>query len=111
MFVLSDKPSYWFRVEVKRPNDATGRWETLDFTGEFKRRSRPEIDEMITKGLPSDDEVLATEFLGWRGVKDASGKELEVTPANRTALLAEPYVKAAVISAWLESAIHGPRKN
>jgi hypothetical protein len=111
MFVLSGKPTYRFRVEVKRPNDATGKWETFDFIAEFKRRSRPELEEMIRKGLPGDAEVVASEFVGWSGVKQPDGTDLEVTDANRTVLLAEPMVQAAIVRAWLESAVTGPAKN
>lgn len=111
MFMLSDKPTYRFKVEVKRPNDATGKWEAFDFLGEFKRRARPELETMLKTGLPSDAELLATEFVGWSGVKQPDGSDLDVSETNRTALLAEPYVQAAIVRAWLESAVTGPSKN
>ena len=111
MFVLSDKPTYRFKVEVKRPDDATGKWQTFDFLGEFKRRSRPELEEMIKKGFPSDAEIVASEFAGWSDVKQPDGSALEVNEANRTVLLAQPYVQSAIVRAWLESAVTGPAKN
>jgi hypothetical protein len=110
-FALSNKSTFIFRVEVKRPNADTGRWETIDFRAEFKRRSRPEIEEMVKKGLPSDAELLATEFVGWLDVKQPDGALLEVNDANRTALLAEPYVQPSLVRAWLEASITGPQKN
>lgn len=111
MFVLSNKTTYRFAVTVRRPNDATGKWEAFEFIAEFKRRSRPEIEAMIEKGLPKDAELVASEFLGWSDVKQPDGSLLEVNDANRTALLAEPGVQASIVRAWLESAITGPAKN
>lgn len=110
-FVLSSKPSYWFKVTVKRPNDEKGNWDSFDFMGEFKRRSAPEIQEMVKKGLPADAELLGTEFIGWRDIKQPDGSVLEVNDSNRTALLAEPFVESAIVRAWLESAVMGPAKN
>lgn len=110
-FKLSDKPTFRFRVEVKRPDESTGRWAAFDFVGEFRTRSRPEIEAMIKQGLGSDAELLATEFVGWAGVADADGKPLEVNDVNRTALLAAPGVQNAIVKAWLEASITGPAKN
>jgi|CXWL01.1.fsa_nt_gi hypothetical protein len=110
MFVLSNKPTYKFKVVVKRPSEA-GAWESIDFTAEFKRRSRPEIEAMVAKGLPPDAEILATELVGWSDIKQPDGSPLEVNEANRVALLAEPFVQTAIVLAWLESAVKGPAKN
>lgn len=110
-FKLSNKPTFRFRVEVKRPDENTGRWSTFDFLGEFRTRSRPEIDSMIKQGLSNDAELVATEFVGWSGVSDVDGTPLEVNDVNRTTLLAAPGVQTAIVRAWLEACITGPAKN
>lgn len=128
-FKLAGTPTFFFRVEVKRPNDSTGRWETLDFQAEFRRRSREHIEDMVRKGLPRDDELLSRELVGWRNVAQPDGTELKaseesrkwmlehpdeplnVADAARTALLAENGVQAAIVRAWLEASITGPVKN
>lgn len=111
-FVLSNKPTFWFRVEVKRPDDKGG-WASFTFQAEFRRRTRPEIDDMIKAGAlqKGDDDLLGTELVGWKDVSDAEGKPLEVNAANCTLLLAEPHVQSAIARAWLEASITGPAKN
>jgi len=127
-FVLSNKPTFHFRVEVKRPG-AAGTWETLAFLAEFKRRSPAWVKEMTAKALPDDDVLLATELVGWKDVKSAEGGELKASEETRawmldhpdeplkendlarTALLAENYVAPALVRAWIEATLTGPRKN
>ncbi len=111
MFVLSNKPTYWFEVTVSRPNDEKGTWDTFKFLGEFKRRSQPEVQEMFAKGAPSDALIVENEFIGWKDIKQPDGSALEVNAANRTALLAEIGVQTAIVRAWLESSVTGPAKN
>ena len=111
MFVLCDKPTYWFKVVVKRPNDTTGAWETLDFMGEFHRRDRNYIEEMFKAGAPADAVIVEKEFVGWKGIKQPDGTDLPVTDANRTVLLAQIGVQASIVRAWLESSVTGPAKN
>jgi len=111
MFSLSDKPTYWFKVEVRRPDDATGKWQSFDFRAEFKRRLRPDLEAMVKKGLPSDAELMESELVGWADVRQPDGSLLEVNATNRTALLAEPFVQPAIVAAWVESALRGPAKN
>lgn len=110
-FVLNDKKTYRFPCTVKRPNETTGKWEAFEFSCEFNRRSRPEIEAIFKAGAPNDAEIVATEFVGWAGVKQPDGSDLEVNDSNRVVLLAEPFVQAAIVRAWLESAVTGPQKN
>ena len=111
MFVLSNKPSYWFKVTVRRPNDESGGWDTFDFMGEFHRRDKQYIKAMFEKGAPGDAKIVESEFIGWKDVKQPDGSELEVNASNRTALLAQLGVEASIVRAWLESSVTGPAKN
>ncbi len=112
MFVLSSKPTYWFKVAVKRPNDEKGTWDTIEFMAEFKRRSLPEMSELLKKPL-ADLQVIVPEeeFVSWKDVKQPDGSVLECTAANRTVLLAELFVQGAIFNAWWESSVAGPAKN
>ena len=110
-FVLSNKPTYRFKVVVKRPNDESGGWDAFEFLGEFKRLAQTEIDALFKEKLPEDLPLLERVWIGWSGVKTAEGTELEVNASNRTLLLAEPGVRTALLRAWLESAVTGPAKN
>ena len=110
-FVLSNKATHRFKVVVKRPNDATGTWDTFEFLGEFKRLSQPEIDALFGGKLPGDSEVIERYFVGWDGVKQPDGAALEVNEGNQAALLAEPGVRASIVKAFLESTVFGPAKN
>ncbi len=109
-FVLSDKSTFKFKVTVRRPSEAGG-WEAFEFLGEFKRLPQPEIDALFSGELPGDQALLERVFVGWSGVKTPEGATLEVNDVNRTALLAEPGVRAALVKAWIEVAVTGPAKN
>jgi hypothetical protein len=115
-FVLSNKPSFKYTVKVKRPGDG-GALEEFEFLGEYKRLPQPEIDELI-KRPPADAVLVERVFLGWSGVKTMVKVEgldveqdLQVTPDNRVALLAEPGARAAIVRAYLDAVLFGPAKN
>lgn len=113
MYVMSSKPTFFFKVTIKRPNEKTGEWEAFSFLAEFKRRTRPEVEAMLEKGIPRDAEICANEFVGWRAsdIKTPDGADLAVTDENKAALLAEPHAQTAIVLAWLEAVVKGPAKN
>lgn len=111
-FVQCTKPTYWWKVKVPVRNDEKGTWDTVEFMAEFKRRTQPEVAELLKKTLPElKAEVIEKEFTGWKDYKTADGSPLEVSDVNRTTLLAEMFVEQSIFGAWWESSATGPAKN
>jgi hypothetical protein len=110
-FALSNKPTFNFRVVFRRPDEA-GKWQAYDFRAVFKRLDAARVKELHT-APPSDSDLLDEVWNGWvpADIKDTEGNNLEVTDVNRSALLAEPGMSAAIVQAWIEAVITGPVKN
>jgi hypothetical protein len=115
MFVMSNKPTFWWKVSVPAVNSDTGGWTHHTFSAEFKRRTKPELDGMFVKGgmyeTAAMGEVLAKELVGWRDIQQPDGSPLPVSEESRAALMAIPHMEAALWEAWVEAGIKGPAKN
>ena len=113
MFVISQKQTYTWPVEVHFPVD-NGKTERQTFDGEFKRLTQTRITEIrtaIENGATSDLELASEILVGWEGVNDADGEPVKFTERNRDQLLDVPMVAAAVIMAWLGSLTGVKTKN
>ncbi|KAB2901282.1 MAG: hypothetical protein F9K31_02535 [Dokdonella sp.] len=107
MFKLDQSDSYWYPVQVEM-TDAAGRRTRFSFEAQFERLPQSDINEIFrVRGEDEpplkDSEVLDRVLRGWRGVQDAEGRELEVTPENRAMLLEIFPVPASIIRAFLKS--------
>lgn len=113
MFVISQKPSYTWPVEVLFPIDG-GKTEKQTFDAEFKRMTQSRINEirsMIERNEITDTELAREVLTGWAGVNDGNGDAVPFTERARDQLLDVPLVAAAVVMAWLGSLTGAKRKN
>lgn len=113
MFVISQKASYSWPVEVHFPVDG-GKTERQTFDAEFKRLTQTRITEIrtaIENGATSDFELTREILVGWEGVTDGNGEAVPFSERSRDQLLDVPLVAAAVIMAWLGSLTGVKTKN
>ena len=112
-FTLTSKPTYRFKVTIRRPaGDGSGGWDSFEFLAEFRHLPQPDIDALFASPPEGGDRgVLDRVLVGWSGVKQPDGTDLPADDVGRTALLAEPGVQRALVAAWIESVARGPAKN
>ena len=97
--------SYSWPVKIEIPVDG-GRYRDADFQAVFQMLGQDEIDDIIRRIQDEDaqDEDLANRLLiGWTGVVGKDGEALAFSDENRSALLNVPYVRRAVLRAYLAS--------
>jgi len=117
VFVIDQKPTYWYPVEVELTDDETGRKKKFTFDGQFNRLPQDELGELVRtredgEAPLKDSEVLDKVFRGWRKVQNADGTEVEVNEVNRAKLLAIFPVQPSIVRAFLKSiGVEGYRKN
>lgn len=113
MFVISQKTTYSWPVQVEFPTDG-GKTERQTFDAEFTRMSQTRINEiraLIEKNEITDTELAAEVLVGWQGVNDGNGDAVPFTEGSRDRLLDVPLVAGAVVMAWLGSLTGVKRKN
>jgi hypothetical protein len=113
MFKLDLSNDYSWPVKVDVAGDK-GLVKSFSFTARFRRFAQDELDQVMrdVEAKTLGDEDLANRVLvGWEDVSDADGTVLEVSPANKAALLNTYPVRPAVIGAFFESLQGGKRKN
>lgn len=115
MFKLDQNEGYWFPVVLELTGDE-GRKQRADFDAKFKRITQSEISDLLKREEgeppPQDQEIVDAVFIGWRGIQNAEGSELENTDANRAKLLDTFPVRREIVRAWLKSiGIDGKAKN
>ncbi len=99
MFKLLDKPAFERRVEVRVPVLVEGEnaFETQTFTAHFLA-----VDIAERAKEASDVEILKEVWIGWgRDVCDGAETPLAWTEDRRDRLLRLPYVRRALIDAYL----------
>jgi hypothetical protein len=105
MFKLAPSDSFWYPVSVQTIGQ-DGKRSTEQFQALFKRYSRTQFEALVAR-LQSGEQTdlsLATDVLiGWRGVLDADGKEVEFSEQARDALLDIWPVLPAVVGAFIEA--------
>jgi len=109
MFKLGKSDSFTYPVKIEIPGE-NGRPRVETFDGLFRRASREEFQAKMeaAKTGDLDDLALAREVLiGWRGVQDEDGAELEFNATNCELLLNVWPVCPAVVQAWLDA--HSPK--
>jgi hypothetical protein len=118
MFTLADeKETLWYPVQIEMAAKEGGRTQKFSFEAEFNRLEQDEITEIFRKREEDeppvkDAEVLDRVLVGWRGVKNADGSDLEVNPGNRARLLNRFPASSSIVRAYLKSiGIEGKAKN
>lgn len=120
MFKIAGSEHYFTNVAVKVP-DGNGKYILHKFDAKFRRLSTTEIDEVYRRinkdklreneELLSDTELLHDVMVGWRGVLDQDGNEIEFTPENLDKLLEVFPVRPTLAQAWFDSLQAGKQKN
>ena len=68
--------------------------------GKFKNVGRKVFAELIEAG---DDNFVRTVLMGWSGIKDVDGNEIEFNNDNFEALLDNQFIVLGIIKAYGES--------
>lgn len=108
MFEITDTLKVNWPVDVKKPIDG-GKTLTQRFTAQFEIIDTEQLQQAIVDG-----DHLERVLIGWGDdIKGADGQPLPYTAENKQALLRIPYVRAAVMNAWVEasSGREAARKN
>ncbi len=108
-FRLAQKPTYEVAVTVTFPVDG-GRVEKHQFHARFKRLSQTQIEATLAE-KPSDRELLRDVLVGWRGVQDEDGKELDFTDEAREQVLDVYPMQPTLARAFLDSVLQAREKN
>ena len=104
MFKLSTKKSYKRNIKIDVPHDM-GKTERQTFVMEFKQLSVSETKDLIEEAQNeriSDEDMLRRYVLGWDGIVDEDGNPLDFTTSNLEAVMDVPYVRKAVMAAFIE---------
>ena len=111
MFKIAQETTFKWPVTVHVPKDG-GKYTKASFTAEFKSLQQDEIDATLSdlRDGRTDADFAATCLVGWKGVQDEYGAEMNFDDDNKTKLLNIPYVRNAVVTAFFEALSGGARR-
>lgn len=98
MFRIKKQENFKWPVRVQEPADG-GKFIKRTFNAEFVSLEQSEINQVVAESGDLADRVL----IGWDGVQDSDGNELAVTDENKALLLAVPYIRVAIMTAYNEA--------
>ncbi len=101
MFVIAENPTFAWPVNVRVPQDG-GTWKVQTFQARFKVMSTDGLAEVL-KSPDGDRDLSQSVLVGWDQINDASGQAVAFSEEARDALLQVPYVRSAIVAAYLES--------
>ncbi len=104
--VFKKVTEYDWEVTVQSPEK--GKFKKETFTAKFKNVGRKAFVDLIDAG---DDNFVRTVLVGWSGIKDADGNEVEFNEDNFEAILDNQYIVLGVIKAYGESMQGASEKN
>lgn len=105
---------HWPVVLMVPSSKGAGKYDKQTFEAEFKYLSQERIDEIIKSARSdeiNDNQVLDEVMMGWKGVQEDDGSELEFSPSNLEMVLQIPGMRSAIVSAFFESLAGARRKN
>lgn len=116
-FVLSEKPTYLWTVNVQTPDPTRpGRWKTHTFTATFKKLPPLEVQELLTHLAEPDlgfeeryqreNDFIKEMVKGWDGIAEENGEPFLFSEEHRDRLLDVPEVRRALFDAYFDSALH-----
>ena len=97
--------SYTWPVTVQKPVDG-GRFQKGTFTAEFVYLEQPDIDQVLENARLGRDngDLCARAWSGWKtDLVGEDGAALPYSEESKAMLLAIPYVRGAVLAAFVES--------
>lgn len=113
MFKIVQNATYTWPVTVELPTDG-GKTEKQTFDAEFKRLTQTRVDEIrqaVERGEMRDSELAREAMVGWSGIVDGDGGQVQFSEKSRDQLLDIPQVSGAVVTALLSSMSGAKRKN
>lgn len=113
MFKIVQNATYTWPVTVELPTDG-GKTEKQTFDAEFKRLTQTRVDEIrsaVERGEMRDSELAREAMVGWSGIVDGDGGQVQFSEKSRDQLLDIPQVSGAVVTALLGSMSGAKRKN
>lgn len=99
------KTSYTCPVTVCKPVD-DGKFQKGTFKAEFAYLEQDEIDEVLENARQGRDnaDLCARAWVGWKSdLVDQDGAPLPYSEENKAMLLQIPYVRGAVLDAFVKS--------
>lgn len=111
MFKLEEQKTVKWPVTVNIPRDG-GRTTKAQFTAHFELITQDEFRDIYAQENASDEDLLRRVLRGWDDVAGAGDEAIDYNPDTREMMIRIPYVRAAMVSAYLECS-HGKaaRKN
>lgn len=106
-FVRKKEATFAWPVTVEVPTDG-GRFDKQTFNATFKRLGRSEFTKLVDLG---DIQLLEAVVVGWDGIQDDKGKEVEFSLPELRDLADDPYWCRGVVKAYLESLEGAQAKN
>lgn len=120
MFKISGSDTYFTPVIVEVP-DGTGKGIKHSFKVKFRRLTQTELVEVyrridvnqLAEGEEKlmDAELLRDVMVGWEGVQDPNGNDVDFNEENMAALLEIFPVRPTIVTAYFDSIKTGKRKN
>ena len=104
--VFKKVTEYEWDVTVQSPDK--GKFKKETFTAKFKNIGRKAFADLIESG---DENFVRTVLVGWSGIKDDNGKDLEFNDDNFEAILDNQFIVLGVIKAYGESMQGATEKN
>ena len=96
--VFKKVTEYDWEVTVQSPEK--GKFKKETFTAKFQNVGRKVFAELIEAG---DDNFVRTVLIGWSGIKDADGNEIEFSEDTFEAILDNQFIVLGIIKAYGES--------
>ena len=91
-------------IEVQVPGDH-GKTTKADFEATFRRLGLTDAKALIKQsqdGLISDEEILRQNVVGFKGIKDTDGQEVEFSQDFLNQLIDEAYIRAPLIAGFMD---------
>lgn len=104
MLKLATKTTYKREISVDVPLDL-GKSERQKFVMELKRLSVSDTKSLIaeaTERTLDDLDMIKRYCVGWSGLVDSDGSELDYNSANLEMILDIPYIRKGIMDAFLE---------
>lgn len=101
MFKIEKPKEITWPVTVSVPRDG-GNTVKATFTGKFKLLPNAEFNAIYTNG-GNDEDLARNVMTGWgNDVSDEDGNTMEFSEENLNQLASIPYVRNAIVAAYLE---------
>lgn len=102
--------SYKWKVLINIPRDNS--YIERSFQGRFALLDQDELLQMRDGNFAADDREMAGKVLiGWEGIKNEDGEEIQYSNEAKERLLNIPYVCHGVVVSFLESLSGAKQKN